>query len=214
MKALPADPNEVSIFRQVSDLSPALWEDLEARPPQVAARAAGAEVDDKGVFRLLFMGGIYEIDPAAKTVEGPKDHPPADFQKAMVLVSYLVKAQEDLGQSGRLVPGRELNGGDMFFAGPHTLATKPICDKFGFSPQDLLERAKFFGAQKDEKAAPSYLSLAWPILPNISLGLIFYEADDEFEAEATWLFDSYSNFHLPLDCLWALVNIVNNDLTA
>lgn len=198
-------PEDVKLFMNVSDLSPVLWEDLEARPPESVAAGSGALIVPGRGYRLPYMGGDYFIDLASRDIQGPADQLPPGFQKGLVLLTYLAGAQ-DLGLSGRMVSHRELNGGEMFFAGPHALLTAPVTEKFGRDPEAFLKKAAALGLEADPQGAG--YGVKGKVLPHIAVGCVLHEEDDEFPAELTYTFDSYAHYHLALDGLWAMINVL------
>ena len=202
-------PEDVTLFRGLADVSPFLWEDLEARAPQEAAAGSGALFEEGRGYRLTYMGGEYIIDPARRDIIGPPGQRPVGFQKAMVLLTYLAGAQ-DLGLSGRMVSHRELNGGEMFFAGPHALLTAPVTEKFGRDPEGFLKKAASLGLQPDQQG--SGYACRGLVLPHIAVGCVLHEEDDEFPADLTYTFDSYAHYHLALDGLWAMINVLAEEL--
>ena len=50
------------------------------------------------------------------------------------------------------------------------------------------------------------------ILPKIPVMLVTWGSDEEFEASASILFDETACEHLPLDALWAAVNLTVDEL--
>lgn len=204
-------PEEVKLFMSVSDLSPLLWEDLEKKAPESVAAGSGAViVPDRG-YRLTYMGGEYLVDLAGRDIQSPADQLPPGFQKGLVLLTYLAGAQ-DLGLSGRMVSHRELNGGEMFFVGPHALLTGPVTEKFGRDPEGFLKKAAALGLAPDPQG--SGYSVKGKILPHIAVGCFLHEEDDEFPAELTYTFDSYAHYHMALDGLWAMINVLAEELPA
>ena len=204
-----ARPEEVKLFQVVEDISPVLWQDLESRSPEAVALNSGANYAEGRGFSLVYMGGEYLVDCSQRAIVAPPGHKPPDFQKALTLLSYLTLAQ-DFGSSGRQVTGRELNGGEMFFKGPHAFLTEPVTSKFGREPDAFLSKAALLGFATEVKDG------AWTcqglVLPHLGMGLYFHPEDDEFPAELTYTFDSYAHYHLPLDGVWAMVNALAAEL--
>ncbi len=108
-----------------------------------------------------------------------------------------------------MVTERDLNGGALFFQGPHALSKTPVLDRFARNAPGLLSRAKDFGATELSDGDASFRLLA---LPKILIACIFYEEDDEFPAQLTFTFDASTDRHLPLDSIWALVNVLSHRL--
>ncbi|MDL2226385.1 DUF3786 domain-containing protein [Deltaproteobacteria bacterium OttesenSCG-928-M10] len=207
----PARPEDVKGFRTVEDVAPVLWEDVLARGLAEAARSCGAVLVNDRAVRLTFMGGDYLVDFQNRSIQGPAGHRPPGFQVGLVLLGYLAHGQ-DLGLSGRMVPARDLNGGAMFFTGPHALLTRPVTDRFGSDPDGFLARAAALGLAAEE--AGSGHGCRGLVLPHIAVGCVLHPEDDEFPAELTYTFDSYAHYHLALDGLWAMINVLADELGA
>lgn len=206
----PSRPEENKLFRSVADLAPELWLDALAKDPREVVKSAGVSHDGAN-FVIPFMGGDYLVNLQDRTVATPPGHLPAGFQKGLVLLTYLINAQ-DLGLSGRMVTGRELKGGDMFFTGPHALLTSPVTDKFGADPAGFLKKGAALGLAPDNLGSGH--AVRGNILPHIAVGCILHEEDEEFPAELTYTFDSYAHYHLPLDGLWGMINVLAEELAA
>ena len=149
------------------------------------------------------------VDPAARLVTAPAGRPRANFQKAMVLLIYLTKAAHGGAPepAGRLIGPKDIPGGAMFFRGPHKLATDPLEAAYGSDRRTLLDKAVSLGA-----VPADYALFRWRVLPNVEIGCYFEEADDEFPAMARFSFDAHAHYRLPLDALWALINVAVSDL--
>jgi len=208
-KDRPSRPEDIKLFRTVSDVAPELWSDLETLTPEAVAANSGARLLPGRGFNVTYMGGDYLVDVARRDITGPPDQAPAGFQKGLVLLRYLVQAQ-DMGLSGRMVTGRELNGGAMFFTGPHSLLTAPVTEKFGRDPEGFLRRAAALGLAAVERG--SGFACQGLVLPNIAVGCVLHPEDDEFPAELTYTFDSYAHYHLALDGIWAMINVLAEEL--
>ncbi|MGL4209774.1 MAG: DUF3786 domain-containing protein [Candidatus Adiutrix sp.] len=200
----PARPEKGKLFVYLADLAPALWEDAALRPPLLVAASCGV-LHEKGCFVVPFLGGNYTVNLSARTITAPLGYPETDFQTGMVLLSYLAHGQ-DIGLAGRLISGRELKGGEMFFKGSHAFLTEPVTSAFAQSGPEFVKAAGQLGARvTDEGSGHSVRLLA---LPHIEVGCVFHPADDEFAAELTYTFDAYAHYHLPLDAIWALINVL------
>ena len=206
----PTRPESVKLFRTVADVAPSLWDDAAARPTEEVVKSAGVAHDGTH-FVVPFMGGDYLVNLEARTIATPPGQVPAGFQKGLVLLTYLARAQ-DLGLSGRMVTSRELNGGAMFFTGPHALLTEPVTAKFGRDPDSFLKKASALGMAAENLGSGQ--ACRGLILPHISVGCVLHEEDDEFPADLTYTFDAYAHYHLPLDGLWAMINVLADELAA
>ncbi|KXS56470.1 MAG: hypothetical protein AMR96_02505 [Candidatus Adiutrix intracellularis] len=194
------------------DLSPILWADIEARPAAEIAANSGASLVPPDIFILHFMGSDYRINLPARSFSSPPDRLPPNFQTGLVLLTYLIHAQSNLGLAGHMVTSRELKGGEMFFKGPHALTTDPVTKRFGSNPTGFTTRAGTMGLAPE--VLGSGTAVRGLILPKIAIGLILHQADEEFPAELTYTFDAYTHYHLPLDGLWAMINVLAAELAA
>ena len=210
-KSSPARPEDTKGFRTVADIALELWSDVLNRGLKEAARSCGATLAGDQTVRLTYMGGGYLVNFEDRTIKGPDNHRQPGFQVGLVLLSYLAMGQ-DLGLAGRMVPARNLNGGEMFFAGPHALSTGPVTGKFGTNPEGFMARAAALGFTATE--AGSGYGCQGLVLPHITVGCVLHPADDEFPAELTYTFDAYAHYHLALDGLWAMINVLADEIAA
>jgi hypothetical protein len=185
-----------------------LWDDLAKVDQELAAKEAKAAFED-GRFTVNFLCAPHVVDTGRKLVIAPPGRPRANFQKAMILLVYLTQAAKANAPdpAGRLIGPNEIPGGAMFFRGPHKLSTEPLEEAYGTDKKALLDKAVSFGAVPAADAL-----FRWQALPNIEIGCYFEEADEEFGALCRWSFDAHAHYRLPLDALWAIINVVVADL--
>ncbi len=203
------DPGEVRLFRYADQLPEELWKDLEARDPVEAAASCDAIKEDK-LFRLSFFSRDYIIDPGERNVtEALRPDHRVSYQTGLVLITALAKAQ-NIPQSGRMITPGELPGGRMFFTGPHELPTAPILERFGSDAPGLIAAAGTFGGREIDEAADAAVFI--PGLPRVPMWLLLWERDDEFEARAVMGIDDRAHYHLALDAVWAMCNVLTGRL--
>lgn len=205
----PTRPEENTLYRGLEKVPPELWDDLDALDPALTAARAGVKYTDTRGYTVPFLGTDHHVDPRARTITAPEGARPPGFQAGMVLINYLIFAS-DQGISGRMVTERELNGGELFFKGPHALMKAPVIETFGRDGAAMVERAKAFGAIPAEAGDAAFKLL---VLPKILVSYTLYEADDEFKAGLTITFDASMDKHLPLDAIWAMINVLSHRLT-
>ncbi len=201
------DPGRIDLFRWADQLPAELWHDLGQRDPDQAAAACGARREGD-TFHLPLLGRDYRVIPARRRVEDvARPQRRVSYQAGMILVTALAKAQ-DIPPSGRMVTPQELPGGRFFYAGPHELPLEPIAGRFGRRPQDLLERARLLGGGAWEGVEGMDAAVMVPGLPRVPLYVLLWAQDQEFEARAVLGVDERAHYHLALDALWALCNIL------
>lgn len=201
----PLDPEEIRLYRGAEDLPPQLWDDLARRPPAQAAEAVGGRWE-AGRFLVALLGCEYLVDPAARRVWPAHDpERPVGFQAAMVLVTALANSQ-GVPPSGRMVTPPELPGGRFFFTGPHAVPSDEIARRFGDDPPRLLEAARRLGGEPWEGVAP--VAARIPGLPLLPLYVLLWGAEDDQPPRAVLGLDDRAHFHLALDGVWALLNVL------
>jgi hypothetical protein len=206
-----ADPDQVELFRWADQLPEALWDDLAARPPAEAAAATDAELS-QGRFSLGLLGADYLVDPAARSVTlAARPDARVSFQAGLVLLTTLAQAQ-DLPASGVMITPGELPGGRQFFTGPHDLNTAALEKAFGRDPAGLARAARTLGGGPEEGLGAD-AAVRVPGLPRVPLWVLLWEGDEEFEPRAVMGIDQRAHFHLALDGVWALTNLLAARLT-
>jgi hypothetical protein len=203
------DPAAIALYRYGDSLPQEYWEELRCQDPAVLGRRALADYRSESGYRLTFLGEDYHIDPGqGKIIRAQTPDKRLSFQEYLVLLVYLLKAR-DLPLSGEWVNEKELKGGALFFRGPHALAREPLEKRYGRDPQGLLRAGQALGGTATGKGEASFRLTA---LPRIPLEYIFYGEDEEFPAQLIITFDRTVAQHLPLDVIWALVNLVTRKI--
>lgn len=206
----PVDPNTVSRFRNSEHIPEYYWQELSALDPNEVCQRALVSFQAGLGFQILFLNRGVVCQPEAiliRRIDSPEE--PLSFQEYLVLLVYLLKAQER-PLSGKKVSERELPGGELFFRGPHALLKEPLEKKFGRDPQGFLQAGRTLGGRATGKGDASFELLT---LPRIPVEYILYVEDDEFSSQVLINFDSTISRHLPLDAIWALINITSRRLT-
>ena len=169
-------------------------------------RADCQYLSDSGRYILTMLNTEYEVDPRNTGIfVAGEGSPPkiAGFIKQLCILAYLIGAK-DIPVANKLVKAESFPGGQFFFRGPHLLPIEKLKKAFGNDPGGLIRVSDRFNAEKCEFGDASIKLNA---LPRIPLIFIIWGGDDEFEARASILFDKTAADHIPLDALWATVNM-------
>lgn len=199
------------IYESPEEIDPNLWSELSSMErKEVGARASVRYDEGRDCYQIPFLHQMYACYPERRLIEcidqtGPKE---LTFQFYLVMLTYLLRAQP-IGLAGRMVTGSEIRGGNFFFRGPHVLFTEPLEKHFGDDGQSFLEAGLRLGGGETDFGDVSFR--LWP-LPKIPLGYILWLGDEEFPARLVVTFDASVEEHLPLDVIWALVNLVGGAL--
>jgi hypothetical protein len=203
------DPTDISLYRGAENIPPEYWEELNRQSPEEVCRRSLATHAPETGYALPFLNDRLHCRPATRQFHWERD--PArspSFQEALVLLIYLLRTRE-IPLSRIKVNEKELNGGALFFRGPHALSKEPLEKKFARDPQGFLQAGLALGGIATPGGDAAFELRA---LPRIPLEYIFYAEDDEFPAQLTITFDRTIDRHLPLDVIWALVNITTRSI--
>jgi len=195
---LPSPPNPIA----------ALWQELAEKDAADIVARSGAVTEGENL-RLRAIGREFVINRRNHTIIQADTGKPAPYLLTLLILQYLLKSR-DLPLSGRLADPHELTGGEFFFRGPHTFNLKALEERFALDREAFLAAGTKSGGYIQPLADTAFTI---PALPHVPLTYTLWLADNEFPARIDVLFDSTAEYQLPLDMLWALVNITNKQLT-
>lgn len=203
--------NDLQVFQETAlqgtsvEVPPEYWERLAAADPaEVSGRALARAAD--GGYDLAFLNQPLFVDPQARRFLDGERNPSPKLERpllALTVLVYLLSAVE-AEEAGEPVSARDLPAGH-FFRGPHALPTHRIVERFGEDMAGFLAAGNALGGVPVD-LGDAAVRLA--PLPRVPLFLLFWEADEDFPAEASVLFDRSISRHLPPDAIWGLVNLV------
>lgn len=206
MSDQPTDPSQQERYRGLDNISAPLWDDLKNLSPGQRSMAAGVLHRRPEGYIVPFLGVDHIVNPEERTIIAPGGAFQPGFQTGLVLLNYLTNASQDDGVAGRMVMARELNGGALFFQGPHALSKAPVLERFASDSKGFLSQGLSWGGSRIEGGDAAFRVLA---LPKILVAYTLYEKDEEFEARLTITFDAHTDRHMRLDGIWALINVMS-----
>jgi len=190
---------------------PLLWVQLEGEIPEEICRRALVSYGPEQGLLLPFLNQTFQILPRTRSIVFSCSHAPniKSFELDLIILTYLLRAQA-VELSERVVNEKQIPGGEAFFRGPHALNTRPMEEVFGEDREAFLSAGRRLnGTVRDLGDA----AICLPVLPRVPVTLILWEKDDEFPAQITVNFDSTISSHLPLDIIWAVVDVVSKWMT-
>jgi hypothetical protein len=131
----------------------------------------------------------------------------------IVLAYYLLHGGRGEA-SGRFVPYRELPGGQDFARSLSQIVETPLAQSFSGRLEDLNKAAMSLGASKPETEINADAVFTFEALPKLPLMLTFYDADEDFPAEAKVFYDLTAPNFLDMECLAALGHMLALELEA
>ncbi len=181
-----------------------LWQQLLKLDGQETSRRAKCRyLLNPQRYVILLLNREYIVNLPEKKVLLAEHSSKAGFSEELCILAYLINSQ-DSPVANKLTPAQSLPGGQFFFRGLHKLATENLEEVFGQHPEGLYDVMDKFGAKRCEFGDAS---IELYVLPRIPLTIVIWRGDEEFGARASILFDETAAAQLPLDALWAAVNL-------
>jgi hypothetical protein len=184
-----------------------LWEQLEKLDrEETAKRAKCRRLAEPDRYVLAMLDTRYVVNLINKDISSlgaDSSSAGASFLEQLCVLAYLINAK-DIALAEKLVKAESLPGGQFFFRGLHSLPTGKLAKAFGDDPKVLIRASARFAAKRCEFGDAS---IRLSVLPRIPLTIVIWRGDEEFGARASILFDQTAAAQLPLDALWAAVNL-------
>ncbi|MDR1045809.1 MAG: DUF3786 domain-containing protein [Candidatus Adiutrix sp.] len=161
-------------------------EELQAADPAVQAPALGLGEADGGRVGLRFFGRDYLwADGTLKAADGGE----AGLRQLGLMAHYLMsRGRGEL--KGDYLPLGRLTGITVTGQSPSDNLTKPLLTHFGDHYQLFSQAAEKAGGRSQGRAPSGAEAWLFTPLPRLPIQVLFFEADDEFEAEIKVLFDA------------------------
>lgn len=198
----------------VHRVHPALWERLAQADPAVVCQRSKALYDEAtGSYLVDFLKERYCIKPASRGIEpvsGPIPDGALSTDLKVILITYLIHAQ-DVPLADKLVAGSSLKGGKCFFQGAHGLPLDPLLKQYSRDIQGFLDRGISLGAIEERYGDRG---MRFAALPRVPVVLVLWQADEEYPARLSCLFDASIDKHLPLDAIYGLVTEICRRMAA
>jgi hypothetical protein len=197
----------------VHSVHPSLWERLAQSDPVHVCRRSGSQFDEAaGSYLFDFLKERYRIVPSSRVIKPvsgpiPQGAPSIDLQ--VIIITYLLNGQE-IPLAGKLVAGSSLKGGKCFFQGAHGFSPDPLLKRYGRDSKGFLDRGLTLGAQQERYGD---MGLRFAALSRVPIVMVLWEADEEFSARLSFLFDASADRQLPLDAIYGLVNEICRRMT-
>ena len=186
---------------------PYLWLQLKKENPEEICRRALVSYENEKGFLLPFLNQTFQVLPTKKAIIPLYGHAPTmkSFELDLIILTYMLRVKE-INLSGNIINEKQIPGGETFFRGPHSLNTRPMQKIFEEDRDAFLSVGKKLNGEV-RKLGDAGICL--PVLPRIPVTLILWVKDDEFPAEIKVGFDSTISHHLPLDIVWAMINVIS-----
>jgi hypothetical protein len=194
-------------YEKCADVSQELWHDLGDLDPEEVTRRTGA-VFKEGCYHLPFLDRWVVVDPGRGQVY-PEGEPESDPGFRVCLTALLYLKDIDVAALGPAISPLELAGGATFFRGHHGLPHAPLEARFGRDIPGFLASGGKLGA-RTRPAGDAALS--FEVFPGLEVGVILWQADEEFPAQVSFTLPAPLDRFWHLDAVWGLLSLVTQEL--
>lgn len=177
--------------------------DLKTQAPSL-----GLLLDNDGRVLVNFFGRDYLVSNDGIEAAGGGL---VSYNHKSVLAHYLMSTGRK-PLTGEYLPIGRLTGMIDTGASPSDNLIRPLTEKFGDKYDRFAEAARKLGGQHEGRSPAGGESWLFSPLPYLPLQVVFFEADEEFEAEVKVLFDSSAPGFVAYECLELLEIILVAEL--
>ncbi len=192
-------------YNRCSEVDEKFWRDLAQADPQDILRRTGVRRQQQ-VFRVPYFNRELVVDLEQRYLS-LADRPGAEpgFRRCLITLMYLLLM--DTAALGPPISPLELPGATMFFQkrGPHALPNAPMEARFGRDLAGFLQTGRRLGAAE---GAGGDDALAFLVFPQLPVGVILWQADDEFPAQVSFTVPSQLHLFWQLDAVLGLLGVV------
>jgi hypothetical protein len=194
-------------YEKCAEVSEEIWHDLKNLDPEEVTRRTGA-VFKEGCYHLPFLNRGLVVDPARGQVqlkEAPEEDP--GFRVCLTALLYLLHI--DIAALGPCISPLDLPGGPTFFRGHHGLPHVPLEARFGRDVPAFLTSGRKLGGRTSPAGDAA---LTFEVFPGLEVGVILWQADEEFPARVSFTLPAHLDRFWFLDAVWGLLSLVTQEL--
>lgn len=125
----------------------------------------------------------------------------------VILCQYLLLSPDETADDKNLVTYRDFKDAVPYVQGFHNTAQKPISRTFAGRLADLEDGCRHLGGTLCDIGISCDLSYEFEALPRVRIYLIFNDADEDFPADCSLLFEKQAAQYLDMECL-AMIGMV------
>jgi hypothetical protein len=157
----------------------------------------GIEVDGKTVF-ISFFKETVAVSPQ-KIVDHRGDRPPHSV--CVILCQYLLLSPDHPDDDRQLVTYRDFKDAAPYVQGFDNTAQKPVSRAFSGRLDALEAGCRHLGGTPCDIGISCDLSYMFEALPRVRIYLVFNDADEDFPADCSLLFEKQAARYLDMECL-------------
>ena len=151
------------------------------------ARRFGLKLDEDALY-ITYFGENYRLNRRSGMIT-PADDPEKrlGFNTLMCIYHLFYYSKPDAHVKGEFIPFRQVKGAAPFDPAFRETVLKPLAETFSGHPEALERACKRLGGRPIRQGDVGYTIDATGCLP---MTVVFWDGDEEFEAQANILFDS------------------------
>ncbi|MDI6796090.1 MAG: DUF3786 domain-containing protein [Desulfatibacillaceae bacterium] len=183
-------------YRQAKNLAVERLKELSVAE---LGKTAGYKADDNRL-KIPFLNRVFWVGfPQGDFVDSDEPEKEIPLQEQVLILHYLTGVGR-AKNSGRWVAYREIPGAGFYWDPFVKRAVNPFKNTFGDKPDLFAKTAGLLGGKKIDAGDSAF---EFAMFPKIPLQIILHAGDDEFDAEASFLFDqSAGDILSPEDLAW------------
>ncbi len=177
----------------------------EKDPAEVSRFSAVTYDSDKQAFLLDFIGRAHIVRFPGCEVQIPGSNQEVPIQEQGLILHYLNNA-DGTPPAEEHITYREIPSGEFYYPAFVKRAEAPLVSVFGRDVQKLIAAAE----ELDGQVVPGMGDAAVSVkgFPRVTLTLVLWEGDDEFEPAGKILFDRNINHYLSVEDVAVLSGMV------
>lgn len=187
------------------------WERLKQTDLLLLSARTQFQPTSDGRLVFNFLNRDVMVDPIScclRRLDGARWEKVDDPLLELVSVLYLVNVNDVYPLGRDIVGSQDLKEGH-FFQGPHELKIAPLVERYGGDLHGFRQATEKLGGEPLDMADAA---VRLKPFPRVHLYYLLWEADDEFPARMSVLFERSIENVMAADAIWGLVNRVSTEL--
>jgi len=187
------------------------WERLKQTDLLLLSARTQFQPTSDGRLVFNFLNRDVMVDPIScclRRLDGARWEKVDDPLLELVSVLYLVNVNDVYPLGRDIVGPQDLKEGH-FFQGPHELKIAPLVERYGRDLDGFRQATEKLGGEPLDMADAA---VRLKPFPRVHLYYLLWEADNEFPARMSVLFERSIENVMAADAIWGLVNRVSAEL--
>jgi len=187
------------------------WERLKQTDLLLLSARTQFQPTSDGRLVFNFLNRDVMVDPIScclRRLDGARWEKVDDPLLELVSVLYLVNVNDVYPLGRDIVGPQDLKEGH-FFQGPHELKIAPLVERYGRDLDGFRQATEKLGGEPLDMADAA---IRLKPFPRVHLYYLLWEADNEFPARMSVLFERSIENVMAADAIWGLVNRVSTEL--